>query len=108
MKKAILIYMWLVGSLFICTVQYYVQAVEGDPPYAKWGQIAMSETKAKYPNADIIDYLHIGRETGANTSIEKFKLWLREDNKEFGVFVNITFDNETEEMTDITFQETER
>jgi hypothetical protein len=78
------------------------------PPYAKWGQIAMSRVKEKYPQADIVDYLHIGREKGAATSTEKFKLWLKQNNKEFGVFVDITFDNATEKITDIKYRETTR
>ena len=36
------------------------------PSYAKWGRLAMKETKKRYPNADIIDYLHIGRVTTRN------------------------------------------
>lgn len=78
------------------------------PPYAKWGQIAMSRVKEKYPQADIVDYLHIGREKGTATSTEKFKLWLKQNNKEFGVFVDITFDNATEKITDIKYRETTR
>lgn len=79
---------------------------EVSPPYAKWGQIAIQETKKKYPQASIIDYLHIGKETGTDSSTEKFKLWLRENNKEFGVFVDISFDNETEEVINIKLTET--
>ena len=51
---------------------------EGEiPAYAKWGQLAVLETKSKYPDADIIDYLHEGRETKEDSTIEKFKLWLK-------------------------------
>ncbi|MCM3600028.1 YqzG/YhdC family protein [Robertmurraya korlensis] len=78
------------------------------PPYAKWGQIAMKKTKEKYPQANIIDYLHIGREKGTKYSTEKFKLWLKTDSKEFGVFVDITFDNKTEQIKDIKYRETTR
>jgi len=78
------------------------------PPYAKWGQVAMKKTKEKYPQANIIDYLHIGREKGPKYSTEKFKLWLKTDSKEFGVFVDITFENETEQIKDIKFRETTR
>lgn len=77
------------------------------PAYAKWGKIAMEKVMSKYPTADVIDYLHIGREVGATSSIEKFKLWLRgADNNEFGVFINIEFDNQTEEIIDVTYTET--
>lgn len=75
------------------------------PPYAKWGSLAMSKTKERYPNAQIIDYLHIGRVQGTATSTEKFKLWLREGTREFGVFINITFENKTEKVVNITYRE---
>ncbi|MFD1736852.1 DUF3889 domain-containing protein [Bacillus salitolerans] len=78
------------------------------PPYAKWGQIAMEKTKEKYPKADIIDYLYIGREKETEYSIEKFKLWLKNDSKEFGVFVDITFNNETKQIIEINYKETTR
>ncbi|WP_301335706.1 DUF3889 domain-containing protein [Bacillus sp. FJAT-27445] len=78
------------------------------PPYAKWGQIALHKTKEKYPQANIIDYLHIGRDKGENTSVEKFKLWLKQNNKEFGVFVNIIFDSKTEQIIDVKLMETTR
>lgn len=68
----------------------------------------MQKTKEKYPQANIIDYLHIGRDKGADTSVEKFKLWLKQNNKEFGVFVNIIFDNKTEQIIDVKFRETTR
>ena len=78
------------------------------PSYAKWGKLAMKETKQKYPNAEIIDYLHRGRKTKGETMIEQFKLWLRGENREFGVFVNIEFNSRTEEVLHITFLETDR
>jgi hypothetical protein len=56
------------------------------------------KTKAKYPQANIIDYLHIGRDKGADTSLEKFKLWLKQNNKEFGVFVKWLFANQDDEI----------
>ena len=78
------------------------------PSYAKWGQVAMQKTKEKYPQAEITDYLHIGREQGPELSTEKFKFWLLTANKEFGVFVDITFKNDTEQIIDIQFRETMR
>ena len=84
-------------------------AEEIAPAYAKWGRIAMQNVMAKYPTADVIDYLHIGREVGSVTSVEKFKLWLKtKDNNEFGVFVDITFNNQTEEVVDIKYTETKQ
>jgi hypothetical protein len=78
------------------------------PDYAKWGSLAMKETKAKYPKAEIVDYLHIGKESKPNRSSEKFKLWLVQGTKEFGVYVTIDFDTKTEKVKKISFKETNR
>ncbi len=78
------------------------------PSYAKWGRLAMKEVHAKYPNANIIDYLHEGSAVQGNSTIEKFKLWLKEDTKEFGVFVSIEYTTATEQVTNIEFQETSK
>lgn len=83
-------------------------AQELEPAYAKWGRLAMKKVMEKYEKANILDYLHIGREIGENVSTEKFKLWLREGNREFGVYLNITFDNDTEEIVQIQYEETDR
>ncbi|WP_010648857.1 YqzG/YhdC family protein [Oceanobacillus massiliensis] len=85
-----------------------VQVQETIPSYAKWGRLAVQETKAKYANAKIVDYLHVGKETKDDTSIEKFKLWLNEGDREFGVFIHIEFDTETEKVQSVTFEETDR
>lgn len=82
-----------------------------EPPYAKWGKIAVEKTKEQYPQADVIDYLHIGRERKSPAiSIEKFKLWLRvkDGSREFGVFVNVEFESSTEKYVGITYRETDR
>jgi hypothetical protein len=80
------------------------QEQQATPAYAKWGLLAMKETKSKYPNADIIDYLHEGSEIKGDSTIEKFKLWLKEGDKEFGVFVRIEFTTKTEEVVNINFE----
>ena len=78
------------------------------PAYAKWGKLAIKETQSKYPNANIIDYLHEGSETQEDVTIEKFKLWLKEGDNEFGVFVRIKFTTDTEKVITIELQETSR
>jgi hypothetical protein len=78
------------------------------PSYAKWGTLAMKKTKERYPNAQIIDYLHVGKTSGPSSSTEKFKLWLKENQREFGVFVDIEFNKQTEKVINITFRETSR
>lgn len=74
------------------------------PTYAKWGQLAIKETQSKYPNTNIIDYLHEGSETKENSTIEKFKLWLKDRDKEFGVSVKIEYTTETDELVNIQIQ----
>lgn len=75
------------------------------PAYAKWGQLAIKETRSKYPNASIIDYLHEGSEFKEDSTIEKFRLWLKDSDKEFGVSVRIEFTTETDELLNIQIQE---
>jgi len=113
MKKTILSLgmVFLLLSISPVVTQENVRAEAGDeevPSYAKWGRFAMKETKVRYPEADIVDYLHIGRETEEHTATEKFKLWLREGEKEFGVFIDIEFHLETEEVLNIIYEETDR
>lgn len=76
------------------------------PAYAKWGKLAVKETQAKYPHADIIDYLHEGNEVNGDSTIEKFKLWLKEGDHEFGVFIRIEYLTETNKVKAIKFRET--
>lgn len=78
------------------------------PSYAKWGGLAVKEVQVKYPHARVIDYLHQGRESQRDVTIEKFKLWLQEGDREFGVFVTIEFTTESEEVIRIEFEETSR
>lgn len=78
------------------------------PSYAKWSKIAIAKTKEKYPNAQVVDYLYVGRTNGPRTSTEKFKLWLKENQKEFGVYVDIEFTKETEQVVNVTYTETAR
>lgn len=78
------------------------------PPYAKWGQVAVKETIKKYPDVDLVDYLHRGRSYRNGNAIEHFKLWLRGKDKEFGVYVDIEFDLKTEKTLSIHFEETNK
>lgn len=88
--------------IFIPTV---VPALQETPAYAKWGQLAIEEAQSKYPSANIIDYLHEGSESKHDSTIEKFKLWLKDDDHEFGVFVRIEYSTITEKVVNIELQE---
>lgn len=106
MKKMILaLFLCTVSSFGVLATNHMVYAEKETPPYAKWGSLAVQKTAEKYPNAKVVDYLHVGRETKDKTSIEKFKLWLKSGDKEFGVFVNIEFNNTTEQIVNMTFKE---
>ncbi|KPB05711.1 DUF3889 domain-containing protein [Bacillus sp. CHD6a] len=78
------------------------------PSYAKWGQLAMKRTKEAYPEAIIVDYSHMGRQEGPILTTEKFRLWLEEGEKEFGVNVTISFYNETETVKEVKLEEIKR
>ncbi|SCC09026.1 Protein of unknown function [[Bacillus] enclensis] len=92
----------------VCEAKYLESINVTIPSYAKWGRLAMKKTKERYPQAQIIDYLHIGREDSGGISTEKFKLWLKGKDKEFGVLVNIRFDTKTEQLKQISFSEVSR
>ncbi|MFD1416175.1 DUF3889 domain-containing protein [Oceanobacillus jeddahense] len=79
-----------------------------EPEYAEWGQVAMKEVKAKYPQEKIVDYLHVGRQTEGEETVETFKLWLVGKEKEFGVIIDIYFKTETKDIVDIRMRETKK
>lgn len=89
-------------------VQMLANAQQEVPAYAKWGKLAVQETQAKYPAANIIDYLHEGSESKGDSTIVKFKLWLKEGDHEFGVLTRIEYITATEKVVGIEFQETVR
>ena len=93
---------WLIALIFLFgTTSAYAQ-----PSYAKWGRMAVEETKKHYPRAQIIDYLHVGRtQVSPSTSKETFRLLLRQDHREFIVIVAITFLTASETLLSIQIQE---
>lgn len=95
--------------LMILTEYTPIRAITGEafaerpePAYAKWGRLAMETAKEKYPRAKILDYLHIGREKKPTTDIERFKLWVEDGGKEFGLYIDIEFDSKTDRVIRIT------
>lgn len=79
-----------------------------EPEYAQWGQVAMKEVKAKYPQDKIVDYLHVGRQTEGEATVETFKLWLVGQKKEFGVIIDIYFKTDTKEIIEVKMKETQK
>ncbi|HEO8419173.1 DUF3889 domain-containing protein [Niallia sp. FSL W8-0635] len=98
----------LLVGLFLMQINIPIQAeAEGLPSYVKWGRIAMTKAQEKYPNSEVTDYLHVGKEDKKGTSVEKFKLIVKKDQKEIGVFVNLTFDTRTERLLSVDMEETQ-
>ncbi|GAA0433245.1 MULTISPECIES: DUF3889 domain-containing protein [Virgibacillus] len=94
------------ATSLIPTEQAAAAVVEEVPAYAKWGKMAVKATMAKYPDAEIVDYLYSGNEEQDDSRIEKFKLWLREGDKEFGVRIHIKHHVSSEKVEGISFEET--
>ncbi|GIM46444.1 hypothetical protein DNHGIG_19930 [Collibacillus ludicampi] len=104
---------WLCALAFIVTAKpsayAYPLTVQMEPAYAKWGRLAMNETYKRFPRARIVDYKHVGRQQRSPTVTEEtFKLWLRQDHREWGVYVRITFETPTEKVISVRFQEVKR
>ncbi|MFC4411103.1 YqzG/YhdC family protein [Chungangia koreensis] len=104
--SAAMILLSLFGHDIILPVSKMVSDIQ-EPAYAKWGRIALEQAKERYPNAEIIDYLHVGRRDMDDTAMETFKLWIRESEREFGVFVMIEFNPENDSIKRIEFIETQ-
>ncbi|MEO4052605.1 DUF3889 domain-containing protein [Solibacillus sp. CAU 1738] len=107
-KPLIVVGIMIIFYLALTYIPKINHAQQETPAYAKWGTLAIKETQSKYPNAKIIDYLHVGSENQAETTIETFKLWLKDPDKEFGVYIKISYVSETEKVNNIEFQETSR
>ncbi len=93
---------FLTMLLHVPTIAYAQQEI---PAHAKWGKVAIIEAQAKYPQAKILDYLHEGSEVNEDSTIEKFKLWLKQSDKEFGLQVRITYVTNTNKVVNIELQE---
>ncbi|QRG68119.1 YqzG/YhdC family protein [Brevibacillus choshinensis] len=97
----------LTALLLGITLMWTSPIAEAQPPYAKWGKIAMQQTMKTYPNAKVVDYLHVGRKTKTpTTSEETFKLLLQENNRMRALLVHIEFETKTEKVLKVRFEET--
>ncbi|MBB3126063.1 hypothetical protein FHS19_000717 [Paenibacillus rhizosphaerae] len=78
-----------------------------DPPYAKWGLIAVKEAQKKY-NSEITDYLHVGRINLSPTEAEEtFKLLLSRQGMPAAVLATVRFNTVTERLISIKFRDTQ-
>jgi hypothetical protein len=114
MKRLFLLTFFLISvSLAVCTYvgaspSNWARETTGPPSYAKWGRFAIGQVSQRY-KAEIIDYLHVGRRNlSSNTAEEVFKFWVRDNDREFGVYVSIIFEVDTEKVLTVQFTETQR
>lgn len=97
----------LTALLLGITLTWTSPIAEAQPPYAKWGKIAMEQTIKTYPKAKVVDYLHVGRKQKTpTTSEETFKLLLQENNRMWALLVHIEFETKTEKVLKVRFEET--
>ncbi len=102
------LYSTIFGDISHNNLDQYTNNKHTISTYYKWGQIAIQKTKEQYPQAKIIDYFHIGKVSITDYSIEKFRFWIKDSNKEFGVYVDLKIDNTTGELIGIKFKETNK
>lgn len=88
------------------SADYQVNTEISEPAYAKWGRIAVEKAKERYPDAAIVDYLYVGSRKNGHIITETFKLWIKQPNREFGVFLIIERDEETDVIKSIHIVET--
>ncbi|CAM5223785.1 hypothetical protein UACE39S_01167 [Ureibacillus acetophenoni] len=82
-----------------------VQQEKDIPAYAKWGVMAMQKTRKNTQTSNNRLFAY-GACCWTKYIVEKFKLILKEKGREFGLFVDLEFKNDTEELVNITFTET--
>ncbi|OUS69034.1 hypothetical protein B1748_32505 [Paenibacillus sp. MY03] len=76
------------------------------PAYAKWGRLAVQETAKAYNGAAIVDYKYEGRsQLGEGIAEEKFRLWLNQSGREFGVRVTVSVEVATDTSRGVKFEE---
>ena len=79
-----------------------------EPPYARWGRIAMEQTAAKFPGVPITDYLYVGKFPKMNSyADEVFRLVIRPASEQRTIIVVITIDERSNKMQTIQFQKIE-
>ncbi|CAM4272077.1 hypothetical protein FHS16_002056 [Paenibacillus endophyticus] len=81
-------------------------ALFSEPSYAKWGKLAVLETKKMYQDASIVDYKYEGRKMlPSGQANESFVLWVHKDTKEFGVRVVMTIEPSTDQLVSLKLTE---
>lgn len=82
-----------------------IETAAESPAYAKWSRLAIQQTIENYPKASIMDYLYMGSITKDEVTEATFRLWLREDTREFGIIVRVRYLTQTEQVESVQVQE---
>ncbi|MDQ0862281.1 DUF3889 domain-containing protein [Bacillus sp. V2I10] len=79
------------------------------PDYAKWGKIAVEETKKQYPNAQISDYTYQGKVFISDERVQynfEFSLITNQQKKKVHVYVLVN--PKSDKLIDVNFDEIEQ
>lgn len=68
--------------------------------YGPWGMVGMERAKRRYPNAEIVDYQHIGRQAA-----ETFRYELQQNGRQWTVHAVVTFDPQTNQVVSVELLE---
>jgi len=98
---------WLAATTTAAAAATPVHAVK-QPEYAKSGQAAVLAAKQRY-SAEVVDYAYEGWNPAGSGQVEyRFRLWLRKDEREFGVRVAVKVSAASGEPTGMTWTEITR
>jgi hypothetical protein len=99
----------MLGFLVLLLAFSMAEGALAQPEYAKWGKIAVKQTELRYPQADVVDYKHIGRDDVSGTvAAENFEFNLKQGDREWKVNVRVEFNKDTEQIQSISFEEVNR
>ncbi|MGX1192921.1 DUF3889 domain-containing protein [Metabacillus sp. SLBN-84] len=69
--------------------------------HTDWKNVAVKETKKRYPLSQVLFAQKIWDNTKKNQTVKQYKVTLREGIKDIGVFVTISYDAKTEKIKKI-------
>lgn len=76
--------------------------------YIKWVDVAKEQASSKYPSASFIDFLYVGcKSESSTTKYHIYKYWMKDDSHQFGVYVSILVDTESNKVINSSTEETD-
>ncbi|MCA1031706.1 YqzG/YhdC family protein [Bacillus timonensis] len=102
--KKLIITILLFHVMIPIAIEKHVSYAEN--PDNNWKELAITETKKRYPLGQILHIQQVWKiNKDEDTSVERFKLKVRNGHNVFGVFVTITYDQHTNEVRNILIME---